>query len=314
MARSATKKTTVGKSNPRRRKKRPGTATSHNIVKLLFFLVLVSLFVITIGVVGYVIFFRVVVAAELPGNDNIIVFEEPAGLHPEMNNQVPVSRGDSQTGKVAIIIDDMGYHTGIGGKLLALDLNLSFSFLPYAPFTAEMEEDAYHRGRTIMLHLPLEPLDLKWDPGPGAHYLNESPPKRQQLLAANLQQVPHATGVNNHMGSRYTESEAAMAELVEFLAERELFFIDSYTTAESKGMLLAIDKGLPASRRHIFLDNEQNPQVICIQLEKLVELSKSQDGAIGIGHPYPETLEALTTCGKEILRPVVVVGAGELVK
>ncbi len=318
MARSATtRKAPARKSSSRPKKKRPAPAAVFNIGRLIFFLVLVSLFVATIAVVGYVIFFRVVVAAELPGNNSSIVFEEPAAFHPEMSRHLPDTAsvsGKTQTAKIAIIIDDMGYHADIGKELLALDLNLTFSFLPYAPFTSELEEEAYQRGRTIMLHLPLEPRNLKWDPGPGALYLNVSSPDRRLLFDANLLQVPHATGVNNHMGSRYTESKASMAELVDFLAENELFFIDSFTSAKSKGMMTAMDKGLPTARRHVFLDNKQQQLVICSEIEKLVELSKRQDGAIGIAHPHVETLDALTNCAKHILEQVDLVGAGELAR
>ncbi|MBT8333320.1 MAG: divergent polysaccharide deacetylase family protein, partial [Deltaproteobacteria bacterium] len=33
----------------------------------------------------------------------------------------------------------MGYHHDVGKGMLALDLNLTFSFLPHAPFTKELE-------------------------------------------------------------------------------------------------------------------------------------------------------------------------------
>ncbi len=312
--RTSAGKKVIRKSNPRSRKKRPARRVTFNVRRLILFFILFVLFMITIGAVGYVIFFRVVVAAELPGNTDTIIFEEPDSLHPQTTHHLPDAGGATQSARIAIIIDDMGYHEDIGRKLLALDLNLSFSFLPYAPFTGEFEAEAYRRGRTVMLHLPLEPRNLKYDPGPGALYLNESPQKRHHLLEADLQQVPHATGVNNHMGSRYTESEAMMVELIDFLADSDLFFVDSFTTAGSRGLEVAMRKGLPAARRHIFLDNVQQPAEICLQIEKLVEMSRVRDGAIGIAHPHAETLDALETCAPEILGQVEMVGAGELVR
>ena len=216
--------------------------------------------------------------------------------------------------RVAIIIDDMGFHKIVGRKLIDLELNLSFSFLPHAPFTHELEPIVYQKGNTILLHLPLEPRSNEWDPGPGALYLNDDPETRKKLFHADLQRVPHATGVNNHMGSRFTEDHDAMEELAQLLFEQELFFIDSFTTSSSVGMVSARKMNVPTSRRHIFLDNTQEEESICRQLEKLVELANHQDHAIGIGHPYPETLIALSSCGIEVLQRASVVGVDEVVQ
>ena len=103
-----------------------------------------------------------------------------------------------------------------------------------------------------------------------------------------------------------------MAELADMLAERQLFFIDSYTTAESKGMVKVSEKGVPTSRRHVFFDNVLQLEAICGQMEKLVAIAEQQGWAIGIAHPYPETLEAFTTCGPKILSRIKLVPAGDL--
>jgi polysaccharide deacetylase 2 family uncharacterized protein YibQ len=115
------------------------------------------------------------------------------------------------------------------------------------------------------------------------------------------------------MGSRFTEQKDLMAELIDLVGEYRLFFIDSYTTPNSQGMSLAVGRGVPASRRHVFLDNVQQLESICARLDELLELAERQGDAIGIGHPYAETLEALSTCGGKILDGVALVGADELV-
>ena len=315
MARTSPAKRPPRRTTPKKKKtrKKGDRSTGMSLGRLFFFLLLLLLFAISIGVVGYVIFFRVVVAAEITDKDNTVVFEVLDRAADDDRELPAVPKDESGRDRVAIIIDDMGYHPALGRELLALDLELTFSFLPHAPFTAEIEEEAYLLGRTVMLHLPLEPHGQKWDPGPGALYISQSPAERRQLLEANLGRVPHATGVNNHMGSRYTESDAPMSELIELFAEHQLFFIDSYTTAHSMGMSLAREKGVPTSRRHVFLDNVQQLESICAQLENLVQMAQKQGAAIGIAHPHPETLEALATCGTGILDAVALVSAAELV-
>ena len=198
--------------------------------------------------------------------------------------------------------------------MLNLDLNLSFSFLPFAPFTEELEEKAYQKGREVLLHQPLEPRSDKWDPGPGALYLNEESGQRKKIFTRNLLLVPHATGVNTHMGSRYSEDYQAMFEFAELLKEQELFFVDSYTTASSNGLRAARAAGVLSARRHVFLDNVQNTAEICRQVGLLVSLAAQYGSAVGIGHPYPETLEALGSCGREILENVQLVHVSQLVQ
>ena len=315
MARAATtKKVTRAPKRTPKKKKQAGFLQRISLLKLLYFLALFCLFIFSIFMVGYVIFFRTVVAAELPFEEHDIPFEE---LHlPDWHATRDSDPADDaeKDPKVAIIIDDMGYHPDEGRGLIALDLFLSFSFLPHAPFTPELEEMTYQKGNPILLHLPLEPRSAAWDPGPGALYLDDDSETRKQKFHENLQHVPHATGVNNHMGSLFTESRPAMEELAELIGEQQLFFIDSFTTSASMGMESARKKRVPTSRRHVFLDNVQEKEAICLQIEKLAALAEHQGSAIGIGHPYPETLSALQSCGHEVLGRVRVVGIDELVE
>jgi polysaccharide deacetylase 2 family uncharacterized protein YibQ len=313
MARTATKKKASATRKRTQRKKRPAMFLARvSFRKIVYFLALFCLLFFSVLMVGYVVFFRTVVAAELPFEEHDIHFEEvvPQGKDSTPSN-VP-SPAAEKLPQVAIIIDDMGYHPDVGRNLIALDLYLSFSFLPHAPFTQDLEEMVYQKGNPILLHLPLEPRSAEWDPGPGALFLKDDSATRRKKFYADLQHVPHATGVNNHMGSLFTEDRAAMEELVELFSEQQLFFIDSFTTSASTGLVSAREKQLPSARRHIFLDNVQNREAICLQIEKLVKLAAHQEHAIGIGHPYPETFSALNSCGLEMLQSVSVVGVDTL--
>lgn len=250
-----------------------------------------------------------------------IVFEEPELPLPE---DVAAKNSEEKKGisspvadnkpRVAIIIDDMGYHRNIGDKMLNLDLNLSFSFLPHAPFASQQEETAYQRGHDVMAHLPMEAGNTKWDPGPGALYLSASPEELITTLKKNLAALPHAIGANNHMGSKFTENRQAMQTVLAELKEQGLFFVDSFTTARSTGMDEAKKMGIKTNRRHVFLDNVQDQKKICAQLDKLAALAGKQNQAIGIGHPYQATLDALRDCGDQLRETVQVVPVHTLVE
>ena len=220
----------------------------------------------------------------------------------------------SRPPRIAIIIDDMGFHRHLGDQLVRLDLNLTYSFLPHAPFTPDQARAVHRAGRDILVHLPMEPKDASWDPGPGALVVEDGPElirkKTEQMLTA----VPHAIGANNHMGSRFTEEETAMRTVMATLKQHSLFFIDSFTSIDSRGLEAARSLGLPSGRRHIFLDNDQDPDTILRQLVQLIALAHQQGEAIGIGHPYPATLKALQRCRETLCREIEIVGVHQLVR
>ncbi len=277
-------------------------------------MVLACLLFFSVGSLGYVIFFRTVLAAEVvsPGEADFI-FEEPdPPLHGHSGDRIVRSERNVFP-RIAIIIDDMGYHHKIGEQLLELPLNLTFSFLPDAPFTKILEGRAYGQERTILLHQPLQARDDKWNPGPSGLYLGQML-KQKEILANNLKRVPHAEGVNNHMGSLYSEDEPHMKAFLNIIADSNLFYVDSFTTAESVGFRLAKEMGVKTARRHVFLDNIHSTDIICDQLEKLVNIAEENGGAIGIGHPYQETLEALTDCYEKFSTRVELVGVEHLVQ
>lgn len=317
MAQKAAKKTTASRRKTAApvREKRKTSPVGSGFSKQRFFyvLMLLLLLVFSICMMGYVVFFRTVVAAELPFEEKDIIFEEPHP--PEADRQSPQHKADQVSiPRVAIIIDDMGYHHSVGRQLLHLPLNLSFSFLSYAPFTAELEEEAYQMGKTILLHMPMEPRSPEWDPGPNALYLSDNRDVHEKAVKSSLALVPHATGVSNHMGSKYSENLEVMEELATLLRERRLFYIDSLTSPHSKGMMAARAKGVPSSKRDVFLDNVQEQAQICARLEELVGVAERHGKAIAIGHPYPETLKALNECAPNLLKSVELVGVDRLLE
>jgi uncharacterized protein len=305
------------RTNGRKQRARKNPSRAPEIFQICWWVVkvlLAGLFLFSIGAVGYVIFFPTVIVDESGlVRTTELVFEEPdPPVHEAPAPQPPMI--ETLLPKVAIIIDDMGYHEKIGEELLALPLQLTFSFLPFAPFTTRQEVAAYASGHTVLLHLPLQSQKKEWDPGPGALFLGETEDKQREILDIDLSWVPHAIGVNNHMGSLYTENEQSMRSLLTILGAKGLFFVDSVTTPQSAANSLALEIGVKTARRQIFLDNIHSEEKIHLQLEKLVALAQKHGKAIGIGHPYPETLQALTTSIPFLNANVRLVGVQDLVQ
>jgi uncharacterized protein len=298
----------------RARKNKNRVLSFFALIKWSTLLVLAGIILFLIGIIGEVF---------APGPPLIdeselirirqVVFEEPNPPVHEVQVTKPTEE-EAPRPRIAIIIDDMGYNEKIDEALLGLPLQLTFSFLPFAPFTRELEASAFQLGHTVLLHLPMQPQKKEWDPGPGALHLGDTEEQLKEIFTTDLSWVPHAVGVNNHMGSLYTENEKAMRNLMKMIRIKGLIFIDSVTTPSSCGYRLAIETGVKTAKRQIFLDNIHSEEKIHNQLEKLIEIAKKQGSAIGIGHPYPETLRALTTIAPILASDVKLVGIQELVQ
>ncbi len=222
--------------------------------------------------------------------------KRPAGRRQTLPAAGPSRHGGApHRARMGIVIDDMGYHRLIGTRLIDLDLDLSFAFLPQTPFAGELCHRAAARGRDILLHLPMQPEDPGRDPGPGALLVHMTAAQIQQVLDQDLAGLTGVVGVNNHMGSRFSRDSAAMATLLAMLKERHLFFLDSLTTPASVGAREAERLGLPALQRDVFLDNEPDERAIGRQLALLAERARQHGMAVGIAHPRPATLAALAS-------------------
>lgn len=216
--------------------------------------------------------------------------------------------------RLVVIIDDLGENLASAQHLAGLDIPLTFSVLPGSTRTSEIATLAENLGLELLLHLPMQPLDPLIDPGPGALYVGMTPEEISSVLSSDLEQVGRAVGVNNHMGSRFTSDLQGMRVVMQELAERGLFFVDSLTTPKSKARQTALSQGVPYLERHIFLDNEQDVLATLFQLRKAEGLALRQGLAIAIGHPYPTTLEALSLWASDRDRRVRLISLGELVR
>jgi len=161
------------------------------------------------------------------------------------------------------------------------------------PYSYDSALEIHGEGNEVMLHQPMEPLNASLDPGPGALYVKDKPEKIVTILDENISSLPFTSGVNNHMGSRFTERREKMKEALTVIKNNDLFFIDSLTSSHSIGYETARRLRLVAGYRNIFLDHYPKESYVLSQLHKLKTYARAYGHAIGIGHPYPETLRAL---------------------
>ena len=196
--------------------------------------------------------------------------------------------------RLAIIIDDMGRDQSAAAALLKLPYPLTFSVLPGQLHSAQIADEAHRRGDQVMLHLPMQFEGASAKAEPVELRLGMPSSEVDRLLAQMLSSVPHAIGVNNHEGSLATANPQLMSELMNALRRRNLFFIDSRTTAATVAFDAAQRAGVRAASRKVFLDDVETPEAVLQQLELAARDAQRDGSAIAIGHPHPATIAALT--------------------
>ena len=201
------------------------------------------------------------------------------------------SETDGKMPKVAyisLIIDDLGQSPDKDSRALALPGPVTLAIMPDTPHATDFARQAHKAGKTVMLHMPMDPAT-----GPYAWRPDLPLSELESRLNAALLKVPYAAGINNHEGSRMTAEPVAMNWLVGELQRRHLFLVDSRTSAKTVAAAEAQKIGLASLSRDVFLDDERTAEAISGQLQSAVRLARKQGSAVMIGHPYPVTMEVL---------------------
>jgi uncharacterized protein len=138
-------------------------------------------------------------------------------------NLTLAQESDTKKKELAIVIDDFGNNMEATEEMLNLPIFITAAIMPFLSTIERDAELANEKGHEVIVHLPMEPKKGKkcWL-GPGAittDLSNEEIRKRVENVIAN---VPHAVGMNHHMGSKVTEDERAMRVVLEVCQEKGL--------------------------------------------------------------------------------------------
>jgi polysaccharide deacetylase 2 family uncharacterized protein YibQ len=194
---------------------------------------------------------------------------------------------------VAIIIDDLGYNYEQGLKAIQLPGAITYAIIPYSPKAQFFAQEAHKNNKEIMLHAPMSTIN---DNALGKSGLTERMEESdfKRTLNQSLSSLPNVKGLNNHMGSLLTQKSQPMSWVMQALKQRQLYFIDSRTSAKSIAWNVAQQYDIPSLKRDVFLDHEPNEAFIDKQFKLLIATAKRQGYAVAIAHPYPETVEYLS--------------------
>jgi polysaccharide deacetylase 2 family uncharacterized protein YibQ len=218
--------------------------------------------------------------------------QEEASLVSSQNRSKELKK-IQESPKVAVVLDDFGYTKRNFKALEEIDVPFTIAVLPNAPYSSVVSEYARENGIETILHLPMEPesKDVKLEEK--TIMISMEPGEIVETMTQSFKDVPSATGVSNHQGSKATKNEKAMEVVLSEVKRRGLYYLDSLTTGNSACGKIAAQKEVPYVRRDLFLDDETDELYIRNQMEKAVELAKRQGFAVVIGHERPVTLKVL---------------------
>ena len=206
----------------------------------------------------------------------------------------PPDRDSSKEGKLVIVIDDLGQDEKIARDLINTGSKFTISILPWLPHSSKIAKLANEKNLPVILHLPMEPKEYPaLNPGKGALLTSMNREEIALTLFKDIESIPHITGINNHMGSKFTEDNEKMKIVFNILKKKNFFFLDSLTTSSSVAKKISEEFGVPYIARDYFLDNDRNLQKIIDNIGTAAAAARKKGVAVAIAHPYPETIAAL---------------------
>ncbi len=198
---------------------------------------------------------------------------------------------------LSLVIDDLGYSFHQAKQVFNLPGEHTFAIIPGTTYDKKIARYAHQNGHEVILHMPMQStLDVLIE----SHALTDRMSEHEIMsrVRSMISEMPYIKGINNHMGSRLTEMAYVMRPVMETIKKYNstLFFLDSRTTPLSRAYSQAIKAGVPSLVRDVFLDfDHKNPASIAFQYDRWLKKARERGYAIGIAHPYQNTVELLQT-------------------
>jgi divergent polysaccharide deacetylase family protein len=198
-------------------------------------------------------------------------------------------------GNLTFVFDDAGHNLDQLEYFLRLPFPCTIAVLPGLRYSSESARRIRKAGKQVILHQPMQSVDLHINPGPGAVTPGLSAEQIKNIVRKNLEEIWPVAGMNNHEGSLMTADEAAMSAVLDVVAEKHIFFLDSRTTARSVVAKVAKEKNMAVWERAIFIDNDKSRAAMETQIKKGLSIARQKGSAIMIGHVFTIELAELLT-------------------
>ena len=217
--------------------------------------------------------------------------KSPAETKTETKPQAPAVekyRIPPAAGKAILVfvIDDGGRSVENVRKYANLPFAISIAVLPKLPHSKDCAYVVRSAGKELILHQPMQALNLNIDPGPGAIKAGMTTYEIAAVVKENLEELGYGVnGMNNHEGSLITSDIIKMGAVLEVCEEKGIYFLDSRTTAETKAPQAALERGIEIFEKNApYIDNVVTRDDMLKEIYACLEVANKQGKAIMIGH------------------------------
>lgn len=208
-------------------------------------------------------------------NQEAVTSTHDFGFPPALKNAV-----------LCVVFDDGGQNVAQLKKCLALPFPVTVAVLPRLAHSKECAALVRQSGNEVILHQPMQAINLNVNPGEGAILPQMSGAEIAAMLSQNIAEIGPIAGINNHEGSLITEDEVKVGFVLETVHQKKIYFLDSRTSSATKIPSVSMEMGFPYFQRDIFLDNEKTRENILQELRRGVEIANRQGFVIMIGHVW----------------------------
>ena len=205
-------------------------------------------------------------------------------------------------GRVALIINGFGADWDATAEaMLTFAQPITWGVLPGLRSSKEIANAARARGIEVLLSLPMEPQGYpRVHPGGDAITVDLTAAEVRSRMRRALGSVGEVEGIVSYMGAMATTDADLMRVVLDEVNRRDLFFVDSRSTEQSRVSEVARQLGARAIASSLFIDDEDMSQAeVARRLDRLMEVAAAEGEVVAVGHCYPQTLAALAAARPE---------------
>ena len=187
---------------------------------------------------------------------------------------------------IVIVIDDAGRSAENTKKYTDLPFPITIAVLPKLPQTKQCAQTVRKAGKELILHQPMQAMNLDLNPGEGAIKEEMTRAEITATIRENIAELgPDVKGLNNHEGSLITANEIKIGIVLDTCMDLGIYFLDSRTTAETKAPQAALERDFEIfEKAGPYIDNDIDYDKMLVRLRETLDYANKHGKAIVIGH------------------------------
>ena len=208
--------------------------------------------------------------------------EEPAKI------QNPETKANP---KIALIVTNLGTNKSLTEEALKLPKNISLGFSAYTSNLKNLYDEAVNSGKDVFIYLPFELKDYPIN-DPGLYAILSSTPSEKNIetIKSIISNFSGIKGVYAHHLESLSLKADAFDPILEFISEKKITLLLGRDISNDPSR--SYDKLIGAN---LIIDDIADEKTINQNLNKLIDIAKTNGHAVGYLKTYPISIKLLST-------------------